>query len=1031
MNQNHHNLQVCTGTGCDTNQSFEIKQELKNEIIKKNLQNRVKVETTGCQGICEKGPIIVVQPDNIYYQGIKKKDIPLLVEEHFLKGKPVKKLIVVPSQKEPPVPRMMDIGFFKHQRLIVLRNRGRLDPENIEEYIGFEGYQALEKALTKMSPKQIIEEIKKSGLRGRGGAGFPTGKKWELCHKSPGKIKYIICNGDEGDPGAFMDRSILEADPHAVIEGMVIGARAIGARQGFIYVRSEYPLAVQRLELAINQAEEYGLLGDNIFGTGFNFSLKIIQGAGAFVCGEETALIASIQGDIGRPRSRPPYPAEKGLWDKPTNINNVETWTNIPRIILRGADWFSSIGTETSKGTKIFSLVGKINNTGLVEVPMGITLREIVEDIGGGIPGGKKFKGIQTGGPSGGCIPEKLLDLPIDYESLNKAGSIMGSGGMIVMDDDICMVDLTRYFLNFTVQESCGKCTPCRVGTRHMVEFLNKICKGQAEIEDLEKLESLAKTIKATSLCGLGQTAPNPVLSTMLYFKEEYIDHIKNKHCSAGICSEIVGAPCQNSCPLGTEAWRYVAYIANGEYKKAYQAIREANPFPSVCARVCSHPCEYRCRSRTTGGQAIFIRALKRFITDRIDPSIYKPVRAKKTDIDMLEVAIVGAGPAGLTAAHYLSLKGYKITIFEKANQPGGMLSLCIPEYRMPRDVLKKEIKSLLDENITLECNTALGSEISINSLFKKGYKAIFLAMGAHKSRLLNIEGEEFDGVYPAIDFLKSFNIQGKKLAKGHVGVIGGGDSAIDAARISIRQEKVKSVTIFYRRTRVDIPALEEEVESALQEGVELKTLISPLKILPQNNHLKGVEFISNKQGKVDSSGRRKPIPIPGTEHFVPLNTLIITIGDVPDIDYISTMGIEINDWGTLKTDKDTLSTSRPGVFAGGDVITGPSTVVEAIAAGKKTAIMIDRYLRGEELKQPPEVKLPEIYIEPPQLNEEEIAQGKRVELPKISIEKRKQDLSEVELTLSVQKAKLEARRCMRCDLEFTDKIKDKQEKQQ
>lgn len=540
MKEHRLHLLVCAGTGCVACRSFEIREELEKEIIKQGLQDEVKVVTTGCQGFCERGPIVIVQPDGIFYQQLVKEDIPHLVTEHLLKGRPVKKLMYTPSRKEPPVPRMMDIGFFKHQRLLVLKNRGRLDPENIDEYIGFEGYQALEKVLAQMEPEDIIAEVKKSGLRGRGGAGFPTGTKWEFCRNAPGSVKYIVCNGDEGDPGAFMDRSVLEADPHAVVEGMLIGARAMGAEKGFIYVRSEYPLALNRLNIALEQAEAYGLLGKNILGTDFSFTIDVFPGAGAFVCGEETALLASIEGRVGRPRTRPPYPAEEGLWGKPTCINNVETWANVPNIMLRGADWFSSIGTETSKGTKIFSLVGKINNTGLVEVPMGISLREIIFDIGGGIAKGKKFKAVQTGGPSGGCIPEELLDLPIDYESLTKAGSIMGSGGMIVMDEDTCMVDLARYFLKFTVEESCGKCTPCRVGTRHLVELLDKICNGDGEEGDLERLEFLAKTIKSTSLCGLGQTAPNPVLTTLKYFRDEYRAHIEEKMCPALVCKALI-----------------------------------------------------------------------------------------------------------------------------------------------------------------------------------------------------------------------------------------------------------------------------------------------------------------------------------------------------------------------------------------------------------------------------------------------------------------------------------------------------------
>jgi NADH:ubiquinone oxidoreductase subunit F (NADH-binding)/(2Fe-2S) ferredoxin/NAD-dependent dihydropyrimidine dehydrogenase PreA subunit len=540
MKEHRLHLLVCAGTGCVACRSFEIREELEKEIVKQGLQDEVKVVTTGCQGFCERGPIVIVQPDGIFYQRLVAADIPHLVTEHLLKGRPVKKLMYTPSRKEPPVPKMMDIGFFKHQRLLVLKNRGRLDPENIDEYIGFDGYRALEKVLARMEPEEIVEEIKKSGLRGRGGAGFPTGTKWELCRRAPDSVKYVVCNGDEGDPGAFMDRSVLEADPHAVLEGMLIGARAMGAEKGFIYVRSEYPLALKRIYIAIEQAEAYGLLGKNILGTDFNFTIDVIPGAGAFVCGEETALLASIEGRVGRPRTRPPYPVEKGLWDKPTCINNVETWANVPNIMLRGADWFTSIGTETSKGTKIFSLVGKINNTGLVEVPMGISLREIIFDIGGGISKGKKFKAVQTGGPSGGCIPEALLDLPIDYESLNKAGSIMGSGGMIVMDEDTCMVDLARYFLKFTVEESCGKCTPCRVGTRHLVELLDKICCGDGEEGDIERLEFLANTVKSTSLCGLGQTAPNPVLTTIKYFRDEYKEHIEDKMCPALICKSLI-----------------------------------------------------------------------------------------------------------------------------------------------------------------------------------------------------------------------------------------------------------------------------------------------------------------------------------------------------------------------------------------------------------------------------------------------------------------------------------------------------------
>jgi len=533
-------LMLCAGTGCVSNKSFKIKEALEKELREHNLENEVAIVMTGCIGFCAVGPLMTVLPDGIFYHSLTEEVIPNLVEEHFLKGRPVEKLMFVPPAEKEAIPKISDIDFFSRQSLIVLKNRGLIDPEKIDEYIARDGYKALAKALTQMTPEGIIKELKDSGLRGRGGAGFPTGLKWEFCRKSPGELKYIICNADEGDPGAFMDRSIVEADPHSVLEGMLIGARAIGASEGYIYIRAEYPLATKRLEIAIKQAKEYGLVGENIFGTDFSFNVHVKQGAGAFVCGEETSLIGSIEGRPPEPRQRPPFPAQAGLWGKPTNINNVETWANVPNIINRGAKWFSAIGTEKSKGTKVFSLVGKINNTGLVEVPMGITIREIVYNIGGGIPGGKKFKALQTGGPSGGCIPESLLDLPVDYERLTEAGSIMGSGGLIVMDEDTCVVDVAKYFLEFTNDESCGKCSACRDGSTALLEMLERICNGEGKQGDLELLGELSLAIKDASMCGLGQTLPNPVLSTLRYFKSEYEAHIRDKKCPAKVCKALI-----------------------------------------------------------------------------------------------------------------------------------------------------------------------------------------------------------------------------------------------------------------------------------------------------------------------------------------------------------------------------------------------------------------------------------------------------------------------------------------------------------
>ena len=531
---------VCGGTGCTSSGSARIIEALDRELQSNGLTEEIKVIKTGCFGLCALGPVMIVYPEGAFYSMVKPEDIPEIVSEHLLKGRIVTRLLYQETVQEDTVKSLNHTQFYAKQKRVALKNCGVIDPENINEYIGLDGYMALGKVLTEMTPEQVIQTIKDSGLRGRGGGGFPTGMKWSFAAAQPAGQKYVCCNADEGDPGAFMDRSVLEGDPHVVLEAMAIAGYAIGASQGYIYVRAEYPIAVKRLEIAIGQARENGLLGKNILGTGFDFDIELRLGAGAFVCGEETALMTSIEGHRGEPRPRPPFPAVKGLFERPTVLNNVETYANIPQIILKGADWFASMGTEKSKGTKVFALGGKIHNTGLVEVPMGTTLREIVEEIGGGIPNGKKFKAAQTGGPSGGCIPASLIDIPVDYDNLISIGSMMGSGGLIVMDEDTCMVDIAKFFLEFTVDESCGKCSPCRIGTKRLLEMLDKITKGKGTMEDLDKMEELCYHIKANSLCGLGQSAPNPVLSTLKYFRDEYVAHIVDKKCPAGVCKALL-----------------------------------------------------------------------------------------------------------------------------------------------------------------------------------------------------------------------------------------------------------------------------------------------------------------------------------------------------------------------------------------------------------------------------------------------------------------------------------------------------------
>lgn len=1021
----------------------------KKELLQKKLADKIRLRITGCHGFCAMEPSVLVEPRRTFYPKISPDDMIEIIHA-IMKGDIVARLLFVDPETGRSIERLDDIPFFTKQVRTIVGWNEKVDPIRIHDYIKNKGYAALGKVLSNQSPHFVLDEVKVSGLRGRGGAGFPTGQKWDLfASRQNGSDKYIICNADEGDPGAYMDRSVLEGNPHSVIEGMLIGAYATGATVGIIYIRTEYPLAIKHLNIALEQARELGLLGKNILGTGFCFDIGIVKGAGAFVCGEETALIKSIEGKMGEPRQRPPFPVVKGLYGKPTMINNVETWANIPIIISRGGQSFAGTGTERSSGTKIFSLVGKIKNTGLVEVPMGITINEVVQNIGGGAAGKAKIKAIQTGGPSGGCIPASMFDLTIDYESLKNVGSIMGSGGMIVMDDNTCMVDVAKYFMNFLKDESCGKCFTCRKGTQRMYEILEDITLGRGTPEHITLLEELAHTVKDTTMCALGQSAPNPVLSTLKYFREEYERHIQDKRCDAFVCKQLVGAPCQSACPVDTEPWRYIVLVEKGDYTGAYRVIRSANPFPAVSSRVCDRKCENRCTLGASGDEPVAIRALKRFVTDRVDPSVYKPVRARKRKE---RIAVVGAGPAGITAAHCLSLLGYGVTIFEAEDVPGGMLSCALPAYRLPNDIVVNEIKSLMNKNISIEYNRALGENLTIQDLLANGFKAVFLSIGAHESWRLDLEDEDIEGIFPSIQFLKAFNMSGKELARGHVGIIGGGNSAVDAARVALRQKAVTSVSLFYRRTRDEMPAYEEEVEAALEEGVkietlispvkiharqeeidaalregvELETLVSPIKIYSSEGHLVGIECIRNRLGEeVDATGRRKPVPVKGSEFRVKLDTLIVAVGEKPKSEFLAAMGLEIDKGGRAKVNTRTLETNIKGVFAGGDLVTGPNTVIDAIAAGKKAAQSIDRFLRDWKLTETPKPKLPSVYIEPTVINESETVTKTRAVPSTLPPSARIKNFLEVEMVLPENLARSECRRCLRCDLAFTNHSAD------
>jgi NADH-quinone oxidoreductase subunit F len=1008
-----YHLLICGGTGCHASKSIEVKNRLESEIYNRRLQGKVLVIETGCNGFCAQGPVMTVYPGGIFYQYLQPEDASEIIEQHMLKGYPIERLFYHDPSTGITIPRMRDIPFFALQETRVLRNRGLIAAESLEEYIGRGGYKAACRALTEMKPEEIIGEVKESGLRGRGGAGFPTGLKWKFAADALGAVKYVLCNADEGDPGAFMDRSVLEADPHAVIEGMVIAARAIGSHQGYIYCRAEYPLAIKRLNIAIDQARSSGLLGKDILGTGFDFDLALYQGAGAFVCGEETALMTSIEGKRGMPRPRPPFPAQQGLWNKPTILNNVETFANIPQIILNGAKWYASLGTEKSKGTKVFALTGNVNNIGLVEVPMGTSIGKIIFDIGGGIKKNRQFKAAQLGGPSGGCIPATHLNVPTDYEAITGAGAIMGSGGLIVMDEDACMVDVARFFMEFCQDESCGKCTPCREGTKKMLRLLEGICTGKAEERDLPLLEDLAHFVKDSSLCGLGQTAPNPLLSTLRHFRDEYLAHVIEKRCPAGVCAKLVRAPCENACPAGMDVPSYVALIRADRLDDAYKILMRTNPFPAVCGRVCTHVCQDKCR-RGQLDEPIAIMHLKRFITSYGKRPEVKPPSVAREE----KIAVVGAGPSGLTAAHDLALRGYEVTVYEELPNPGGMLLYGIPEYRLPREIIKKEIEDIEALGVRILCNTKVGREVGLGQL-SEAFDRVYIAVGTQRSLKLSIQGEELEGVIGALEFLKKVNMGERPKIGEKVAVVGGGNSAIDAARTAVRLG-ASEVSIVYRRTQAEMPAQREEISASQMEGVKIECLAAPVSVIGRNGSVKGLECVRMELGEFDSSGRKRPKPRPSSEFMVDADTVIVAIGQASDLSMLSEAGeVRVSKWGTIEVaDQRKTATHMDKIYAGGDVVTGPKTVVEAIAAGHRAAEEIDndiRLMNGEKPYQFEEEEQIHIPLE----IDEETAERPQMKMCELPVSERACSFEEVEMGYDWDPAREEARRCLRCDAQI------------
>ncbi len=1002
----HKRIRLCLGASCIASGALKIKESLEREIADRGMQRHVSVIGTGCLGPCSGGPALMI--DDVFYEQVKPQDAKDIVAEHLGRGKIVERL----THKRPDgraVANAADMDFFRRQKKILLRNCGMIDPQQIDDYIAADGYQSLAKAVTQNDPEAVIETMHVSGLRGRGGAGFPTWRKWKFTREAKGDKKFVVCNADEGDPGAFMDRSVLEGDPHSVLEGMAIAAHTVGAQRGFIYVRAEYPLAVERLKIALGQARECGLLGENILGSEFSFDIEIRMGSGAFVCGEETALLTSIEGNRGEPRPRPPFPAVQGLWGKPTVLNNVETYANVPAIILNGGPWFAAQGTEKSKGTKVFALAGAIKNSGLVEVPVGTPLGDLIYDIGGGIPGGKEFKAAQIGGPSGGCIPKQHLNVPLDYESLSELGAIMGSGGLIVMDEDSCMVDVARYFLEFVQEESCGKCVPCRVGTKRMLEILNRICEGHGEEEDVERLIDLAEMVKDTSLCGLGQTAPNPVLSTIRHFGQEYVEHIRDKHCRAGVCPALVNAPCSSACPANVDIPGYVSLVAEKRYAEALRLHRERNPFAAICSRVCFHTCEDKCR-RATIDNPVSIRGIKRFMVDQ-EVTIQLPEVRENPQNAKRKVAIIGAGPAGLSCAYFLARLGYRPKVFESEPRPGGMLVQAIPAYRLPREIVAREVRMIEHMGVEIFTDTALGDQITLKGLRAEGYDAVFMGIGAPLGVALGMPGDKADGITDALSFLRTYNLRGSVPVGKNVVVIGGGNSAIDAARTALRLG-AENVTVVYRRSREAMPAYEEEIEEAEHEGVALRLLTAPVEIVLDGRRVSGIKCVPMRLGEFDRSGRRRPEE-GGDAFFLRADQVLVAIGQTLDLQKISnSVHLETRNQSYLSINPVTGQTSEKWIFAGGDAVTGPSSVVEAVAAGERAAAGIDLYLTGANHAFWREVHEVDTAFDP----DAEPSDAAREKLNLIAVERRRNNFAEVEQPWCEAVAVRQAGRCLRCD---------------
>lgn len=997
-----YQILVCGGAGCSSSQSGELRYSLEKLIEEHNMENQVVIIETGCLGICAHGPGLVVMPDEILYTELNSEKLSEIFQAHIIDGQVREEYTYFDLVIDEHVPKMGEIDFISSQTKVVLRNSGLIDYSSIEAYIARDGYAATVKALKDMSSEVVIEEVKRSTLRGRGHGDLLVGSVLEEGMNARSDQKYIVCDAGDGDSKVSVNRSILEGDPHSVLEGMILAAYGIGASKGYIYVNPEYSLAGDCLSTAIEQAQNYGLLGENILGSGFDFNLEIYLGAGSFVSGEDTSLLACIEGQRGEAHEQ--FSLERTLFAKPTVVYDVTTFAYVPPIISRGSDWYTQYGTDSCKGTIVVSLAGDIVNKGIIEVPMGMSLGDVIYTIGGGITSGKSLKAVQVGGPSGQIIPKGLLNTPLSYDSWEIFQTM--NGELTVMSEDSCMVDVAKKSLEYIQDQSCGKCTPCRIGTLRLLEISERIARGEGQTGDIELLEQLSESIQLSSMCSFGENSANTILSTIKYFREEYQEHIQNRYCRAGACADLVGSPCENACPAGINVPGYMGLISEGKYIDAYHLIRLENPFPAVCGRICTRPCESKCR-RAQLDEAIAIADLKRFVSDcafeQDNPLRQEALLPNKGK----SIGIIGAGPSGLTCGYYLARMGYEVDVYEAHALAGGVLAFGIPEYRLPNDILTREISLIEQAGVKIHLNTKIGTNIEFAEL-KNKHDAIYIATGSQIANKIDVPGEELAGVIHGLDFLRGVNL-GQEVQVGDiVAVIGGGNTAIDAARTALRMGAQK-VMLLYRRTIEDMPADIREIHEAIEEGIQIMPLVAPVRFVGKDK-IEEIECVRMELGVFDSGGRRKPKAQDGSNFSLKVDTVIPAVSQSSDLPFVSDNKVGITQWGTLITDRDNQMTTLEGVFAGGDVARGPDVAIHAIADGKKAAMSIDLFLGGKGILNKGEA------INFPAAKDDALHEHERYEMEILAAETRRKSFTEVGKGYHKLKAIAESMRCLRCD---------------